>query len=106
MDVRILPNNHTRPTTLFVASKIPLFVGGSKTDSSVHQVVRVYGYDTVIFIRPNPSSGGNLWKHLLQNRQIHPKHSSELLVGGVVAEVHMAGGVDLLLCAELRGSLD
>ena len=47
-----------------------------------------------------------LWEEFFQNRQFHPKHSSELLVGGVVVKVHMAGGVDLLLGAELRGNLD
>ena len=42
-----------------------------------------------------------LWKQFLQDRQIHAEHSSELLVGGVVVEVHMTGGVDLLLGAKL-----
>ena len=44
---------------------------------------------------------GNLWKEFFQDRQVHPEHSSELLVGGVVAKVHLAGGVDLLLGVEL-----
>ena len=50
---------------------------------------------------PNFSREHELWKHLLQNRYVQTQHSSELLVGGVVAEVHLAGGVDLLLGAEL-----
>ena len=47
-----------------------------------------------------------LRKQFFQDRQFHPKHSSELLVGGVVAKVHVPGGVDLLLGAELCGRLD
>ena len=53
-----------------------------------------------------PSVEGGLWKECLQNRYVQAKHSSELLVGGVVAKVHVAGGVDLLLGAELRRGLD
>ena len=64
--------------------------------------------------RPRPGISYNcappvedgLWKECLQNRRVHPKHSSELLVGGVVVKVHAAGGVDLLLCTELRWCLD
>ena len=48
---------------------------------------------------------GWLWEEFFQNRQVQAEHSSELLVRGVVVEVHMAGGVDLLLGAELRGCL-
>ena len=44
---------------------------------------------------------GGLRKELLQDCQLHPEHSSELLVGGVVVKVHAAGGVDLLLGAKL-----
>ena len=47
-----------------------------------------------------------LRKELFQNCQVEAEHSSELLIGGVVAKVHMAGGVDLLLGAELRWRLD
>ena len=43
----------------------------------------------------------SLWEEFFQNRQFHPEHSSELLIRGVVAEMHLAGGVDLLLGAEL-----
>ena len=46
---------------------------------------------------------GNLRKQFFQDRQVHPKHSSELLVCGVVVEVKVEGGVDLLLGAELCG---
>ena len=38
-----------------------------------------------------------LRKHLLQNRQVHSKQPSELLVRGVVVEMQVAGGVDFLL---------
>ena len=57
-------------------------------------------------ILSHPSVWRNLWKKFLKDCQLHPKHSSELLVGGVVAKVHVAGGVYLLLGTELRGSLD
>ena len=49
---------------------------------------------------------GWLWEEFLQNSHVHPQHSSELLVGGVVVKMHAACGIDLLLGAELRGSLD
>ena len=41
-----------------------------------------------------------LWKKFLQNCDVHSEQSSELLLGGVVVEVHVTGGFDLLLCAE------
>ena len=44
---------------------------------------------------------GNLWKEFFQDCEVQAQHSFELPVGGIVAEMHMAGGVDLLLCAEL-----
>lgn len=44
---------------------------------------------------------GNLWKEFFQDCKVQAQHSFELPVGGIVAEMHMAGGVDLLLGAEL-----
>ena len=41
-----------------------------------------------------------LRKQLLQNRKVHSEHPSELLIGGVVVEMHVAGGVYLLLGTE------
>ena len=58
-------------------------------------------YDYVAPTNTFPMNG-SLWKQFFQDRQVQPQLSSELLVGGVVVEVHLAGGVDLLLGAELR----
>lgn len=44
---------------------------------------------------------GNLWEEFFQDCEVQAQYSFELPVGGVVAEMHMAGGVDLLLCVEL-----
>ena len=46
-----------------------------------------------------------LRKLLLQNCKVHSQHSSELLIRGVVFEVHVAGGIYLLLCTKLCCSL-
>lgn len=43
----------------------------------------------------------SLREEFFQDCEVQAQHSFELPVGGVVAEMHMAGGVDLLLCAEL-----
>ena len=61
---------------------------------------------TVVSTKTALSVDRRLWKKLLQNCHVHPEHSSELLVGGVVVKVHAAGGVDLLPGAELRRRLD
>ena len=44
---------------------------------------------------------GNLWKEFFQDCEVQAQYSFELPVGGVVAEMHMAGCVDLLSGAEL-----
>ena len=62
-------------------------------------------YDFACPINALPMESG-LRKQFFQDRQVEPEHSSELLVGGVVAKVHLPGGVDLLLGAELRWRLD
>ena len=71
-----------------------------------HTVVPQTAIYVSLSLAVNTIVGNLLWKQLLQNRRFHSQHSSELLVGGVVVEMHVAGGVDLLLGAELRECLD